>query len=310
MNLPPDRSDIATEQRHVSAPLDQLPHRGMIDALLSDQRDAILAAAEASDSLASFVDDLVPRVQAGGRLFYLGAGTSGRLGVLDASECPPTFNCEPGIVIGLIAGGDSALRRSSEAREDDAFGAHALLQSHHVGALDTVLGIAAGGTTPWVLGGVQEAGRLGAMTGLMTCVAITQPVDHHILMNTGAELLTGSTRLKAGTATKIALNAITTALFVRLGKVYEGLMVDLRATNTKLHDRCLRILCELCPGVERMRANELLQMADGELKVAIIMARSAMTASRSRRLLEDHDDTLGLALSRYESGDGSHIESE
>ena len=270
----------------------------MIDALLTDQLDAVNASCAASEALTRFVDDLVPRVGEGGRLFYLGAGTSGRLGVLDASECPPTFNSDPSTVIGIIAGGDSALRRSSEAREDDPSGADDELASHQVGPADTVLGIAAGGTTPWVLGGVEEASRRGAMTGLMTCVPLpeTAQPDHHILLDTGAELLTGSTRLKAGTATKIALNAITTSLFVRLGKVYEGLMVDLKATNEKLHDRCLRILCDLCPTLDRTSANELLMRADGELKVAIVMARSGVTASQARASLKGHGGNLARVL--------------
>ena len=298
MQLPPDRSDVSTEQRHASDPIDRLSHDRLIDVLLSDQLDAVKASCAASGSLTCFVDDLVPRVANGGRLFYLGAGTSGRLGVLDASECPPTFNSDPSTIIGIIAGGDSALRRSSEAREDDPAGAADELTSHQVVHGDTVLGIAAGGTTPWVLGGVQEAARRGAMTGLMTCAPLPENAhpDHHIHLDTGAELLTGSTRLKAGTATKIALNAITTSLFVRLGKVYEGLMVDLKATNAKLHDRCLRILCELCPSHDRTSANELLSRADGELKVAILMARSDLDGNESRRLLEEHDGDLRSAL--------------
>lgn len=298
MTLPPDRSHIATEQRHESDAIDRLSSDRLTDALLIDQLNAVKAATAAGASMTAFVDELLPRVQAGGRLFYLGAGTSGRLGVLDASECPPTFNSDPSTVIGIIAGGDSALRRSSEAREDDSTGAHGELESHAVGPVDTVLGIAAGGTTPWVLGGVLEASRRGAMTGLMTCASLpdTARADHHIHLETGAELVTGSTRLKAGTATKIALNTITTSLFVRLGKVYEGLMVDLKATNSKLHDRCLRILCDLCPALDRASANELLTRADGELKVAIMMGRGDLGMLESRDMLHEHDGDLRRAL--------------
>ena len=298
MSLPPDRSHIATEQRHESDAIDRLSSDRLTDALLIDQLDAVKAATAAGPSMTAFVDELLPRVQAGGRLFYLGAGTSGRLGVLDASECPPTFNSDPSTVIGIIAGGDSALRRSSEAREDDSTGAHGELESQAVGPDDTVLGIAAGGTTPWVLGGVREASRRGAMTGLMTCAALPDSAhaDHHIHLETGAELVTGSTRLKAGTATKIALNTITTSLFVRLGKVYEGLMVDLKATNSKLHDRCLRILCELCPGMDRAAADDLLQQSDGQLKVAILMARSGIDGVEASRLLSLHEGDLAKAI--------------
>ncbi|MEE2908372.1 MAG: N-acetylmuramic acid 6-phosphate etherase [Planctomycetota bacterium] len=299
MPLPPNRGHVSTEQRHASSAIDQCTTADMLHLILDDQEDAVLAVRKAIDAIDAFIEALVPRVSSGGRLFYLGAGTSGRLGVLDASECPPTINAQPGQVVGIIAGGDEALRRSSEAREDDLDGAHGELKAHGVGSLDTVLGIAAGGTTPWVLGGVLEAARLGAMTGLLTCAQLppsTKP-DHHILLDTGAELLTGSTRLKAGTATKITLNAITTSLFVHLGKVYENLMVDLRATNAKLHDRCLRILCELCPSLERSAADVLLQQADGELKVAIVMARLGVDAREANARLVDVDGHLRAVLS-------------
>ena len=298
MPLPPNRGHISTEQRHVSSAIDECTTVDMLHLILDDQEDAVLAVRKAIAAIDAFIEALVPRVSSGGRLFYLGAGTSGRLGVLDASECPPTFNARPGQIVGIIAGGDEALRRSSEAREDDPQGAHSELKAHGVGSLDTVLGIAAGGTTPWVLGGALEAARMGAMTGLLTCAPVADiQVDHRILLDTGAELLTGSTRLKAGTATKIALNAITTSLFVHLGKVYENLMVDLRATNAKLHDRCLRILCELCPGLERPAANALLQQADGELKVAIVMARLGVDAQEASSRLIDVDGHLRALLS-------------
>lgn len=298
MPLPPNRGHVSTEQRHASHSIDQCTTSDLLHLMIDDQEDAVLAVRNAIESIEAFVDALTSRISAGGRLFYLGAGTSGRLGVLDASECPPTFNAQPGQIVGIIAGGDEALRRSSEAREDDPKGAYAELKAHGVGAMDSVLGIAAGGTTPWVIGGVQEAARMGAMAGLLTCAPVADvQVHHHILLNTGAELLTGSTRLKAGTATKITLNAITTALFIRLGKVYENLMVDLRATNAKLHDRCLRILCELCPSLERSAADVLLQQADGELKVAIVMARLGVDARDARARLVDVDGHLRAVLS-------------
>ena len=283
MTLPPDRGHVTTEHRHAAGELDTCTTSELVKLIIDDQHAAVEATLSAQDAISRFVDALVPRLADGGRLFYLGAGTSGRLGVLDASECPPTFNVDPGVINGLIAGGDPALRRSSEAREDDSTGAHAELELHQVGAKDTVLGIAAGGTTPWVLGGVQEAARRGAMTGLMTCAPPpnTAQADHHILLDTGAELLTGSTRLKAGTATKIALNAITTSLFIRLGKVHDNLMVDLKATNAKLHDRCLRILCELCPDLDRSAADAILKKADGDLKVAIVMTKTRSEESES-----------------------------
>ena len=293
MPLPPNRGHVSTEQRQASAPIDACTTIDGVHRILDDQEDAVLAVRHASDAIATFIDALAPRLADGGRLVYLGAGTSGRLGVLDASECPPTFNADPNTIIGVIAGGDAALRRSSEAREDDPAGAHEALADLDVGDRDTVMGIAAGGTTPWVLGGVAEAGRRGAMTALLTCAAVPDSVeaDHHILLDTGAEVLTGSTRLKAGTATKIALNTITTSAFVQLGKVHENLMVDLRATNAKLHDRCLRILCALCPELDRATADQVLQEADGDLKTAIVVARLGLDREvAGRRLDAAHGD--------------------
>jgi len=289
---------VTTEQRHPAKAIERCSTREMLDLMLDDQQEAVHAVRQAIDSIDRFIEALVPRIRDGGRLLYLGAGTSGRLGVLDASECPPTFNCDPGSIVGIIAGGDAALRRSSEAKEDDRAGAHADLQSHAVGELDTVLGIAAGGTTPWVLGAIEEASRRGALTGLLTCATIPDDArpDHHMLLDTGPELLTGSTRLKAGTATKIALNAITTGLFVRLGKVHENLMVDLRATNTKLHDRCLRILCELCPGLERAAADQILEQSEGDLKLAILMAKSGLDQEGSRKRLSQYGGDLRNAI--------------
>ncbi|MCH2133808.1 MAG: N-acetylmuramic acid 6-phosphate etherase [Phycisphaerales bacterium] len=293
MPLPPNRGHVSTEQRQASTPIDACTTIDGVHRILDDQEDAVLAVRHASDAIATFIDALAPRLADGGRLVYLGAGTSGRLGVLDASECPPTFNADPNTIIGVIAGGDAALRRSSEAREDDPAGAHEALADLDVGDRDTVMGIAAGGTTPWVLGGVAEAGRRGAMTALLTCAAVPDSVeaDHHILLDTGAEVLTGSTRLKAGTATKIALNTITTSAFVQLGKVHENLMVDLRATNAKLHDRCLRILCALCPELDRATADQVLQEADGDLKTAIVVARLGLDREvAGRRLDAAHGD--------------------
>jgi len=300
MSLPPDRAHVSTEHRHVRGSLDTLSTDAFLEALLEDQASGIEAVRRVKDAITVFVDQLTGRVKGGGRLIYLGAGTSGRLGVLDASECPPTFNAAPGQIVGIIAGGDEALRRSSEAKEDDPAGAHDALHELAIASNDTVLGIAAGATTPWVLGGVEEAGRLGAMTGLLTCAPLPPSiqVDHHILLDTGAELLTGSTRLKAGTATKIALNAITTSLFLRLGKVYENLMVDLRATNAKLHDRCLRILCELCPELDRSSADLALQDADGDLKVAILMVTMRIGSSQAQEIIHGAGGNLRYAMNK------------
>ena len=273
--------------------------RGCVELMVDDHRDVAQAVRGATPALSELIGALVPRVRGGGRLIYLGAGTSGRLGVLDASECPPTFQSDPGQVIGIIAGGDAALRRSSEGREDDPDGAADALRELNISARDTMLGIAAGGTTPYVLGALRFARNSGALTGLLTCVPQDSPCphcDHLIVLDSGCELLTGSTRLKAGSATKLALNIISTTLFVQLGKVYSNLMVDLRATNAKLRDRAIRILVELCPELTRERAAELLDRAEGDLKQAIVMQRLDVDAEPARELLAKHDGRLRAVL--------------
>jgi N-acetylmuramic acid 6-phosphate etherase len=300
MPLPPDRGHLATERRHErSASLDALSVPECVSLMIQDHRSVAVAVDSAANALGTFIDALIPRVREGGRLIYLGAGTSGRLGVLDASECPPTFQSDPAQVVGVIAGGDASLRRSSEGREDEADGAAEALQRLALASRDTVLGIAAGGTTPYVLGGIRIARDAGAMTGLLTCVPQDSPCpncDHLIVLDTGPELLTGSTRLKAGSATKLALNIISTTLFVQLGKVYSNLMVDVRATNAKLSDRALRILIELCPELTRRHAAELLDRADGHLKRAIIMQRLDVDAAAAEQLLTQHDGRLRAVL--------------
>ena len=296
MNLPPDRGHLRTEHRHeLSAHLDTLDTAACVRLIIDDHRAVPDAVAGAVAELAAFIDALVQRLRAGGRLIYVGAGTSGRLGVLDAAECPPTFQSDPGQVLGVIAGGDAALRRSSEAREDDPRGARPALEALGVGGSDTVVAIAAGGTTPYVLGAMVLAREAGAMTALLTCVVPSRPpaaCDHLIVLDTGPELLTGSTRLKAGSATKLALNIISTTLFVQLGKVYSNLMVDLRATNAKLADRAIRILCQLNTGLAREEASVALDDAEGDLKAAIVMQRLDVDLATGRQLLAEHDGRL------------------
>lgn len=275
---------------------------------LINEEDATVAAAvgRAAEPIARFIEEVEARMRAatgtgggrgGGRLIYIGAGTSGRLGVLDASECPPTFQTPEGMVVGIIAGGDAALRRSSEGREDEREGAWAELDRLDIGAHDSVLGIAAGGTTPFVLGALERAEALGALTGLLTCAAVETPrgVRHYILIETGAEVVTGSTRMKAGTATKMAMNAISTTLMVRLGKVYENLMVDLRASNAKLRDRAARIVAELCV-MPREEAIGLLASAGGSVKAAVVMRRAGVSREEAERRLMEAGGSLRTAL--------------
>lgn len=266
---------------------------------LINAEDALVAGAveRAAGAIARFIEEAEPRFRAGGRLIYLGAGTSGRLGVLDASECPPTFQAAEGLVVGLIAGGDAALRRSSEGLEDDPRGSHAELDALGLTANDTVLGIAAGGTTPYVIGGLQHAAAAGALVGMLACAPGARPacVRHHIVVETGPEVLTGSTRMKAGTATKLVLNTISTTLMVRAGKVYENLMVDLRATNQKLRDRAARIVSTLT-GLDREAAFELLDRARGSVKHAAVMHRKRLSYDQASGVLARANGSLRAAL--------------
>lgn len=296
MTLPPNRSHIATEQVHnETRTLDLLSTLECVDVLTKDHEQAIEAVQQASKSIATFIDELTPRVASGGRLIYFGSGTSGRLGVLDAAECPPTFQSPVDMVIGLIAGGDTSLRRSSEKKEDDPHGITSEFDRISLNAKDTVLGITAGGTTPWVLGGLEIAKKRGAMTGFLTCSEVTLDVDHLVYLNSGPEPLTGSTRLKAGTATKLTLNIITTTLFTKLGKVYGNMMVDVNATNAKLLDRAIRIVARVCD-VQRESSASLLDASFGDVKCAIVMHKKSVDAKVARELLANAGGNLRAIL--------------
>jgi len=304
MNLPPDRSHIATEQRNLSsAELDRLSIAECIRVIQEQDATVPQAVARAAPSIEAFIRATLERFNStpsgSGRLIYLGAGTSGRLGVLDASECPPTFQTPHGMVVGIIAGGDPALRISSEGKEDLLHGAKLDLDQLGIGPHDSILGIAAGGTTPYVHGALQYAASLGSLTGLLTCTPISTPafVNHHIMVDTGPEVVTGSTRMKAGTATKLVLNTISTTLMVQLGKVYGNLMVDLRATNDKLRDRAARIITQLT-GLPRAEAFKLLDRAGGSTKHAVVMHARACTLEEADRLLQQFRGNLRLALER------------
>ncbi|MBX3358261.1 MAG: N-acetylmuramic acid 6-phosphate etherase [Phycisphaeraceae bacterium] len=297
---PPDRSHVLTEQHNPrSAALHRLSTRDVVRLINAEDRSVPDAVAAAGDAIAAFIEDVIPRFSRGGRLVYFGAGTSGRLGVLDASECPPTFQTPPERVIGLIAGGDGSLRKSSEGREDEPHGISSEFESLRLGADDAVLGIAAGGTTPYVLGGLHLAASMPSrpLTGLLVCSPMERPlhVDHLIVVATGAEVLTGSTRMKAGTATKLVLNTISTTLMVRTGRVYRNLMVDLRATNHKLRDRAARIISSLT-GLGRDDSFALLDRAGGCVKPAIVMHRLGLTRDQSEAVLDRHGGRLDLAI--------------
>jgi len=262
-----------------------------------NSEDATIAGVVAgqSEAIARAVDTAAASFRAGGRLFYVGAGTSGRLGVLDASECPPTFGTDPEMVQGIIAGGTPALTRSQEGAEDSPPTGAKEMDTHHVGPLDFVVGIAASGTTPFVHGAIHRARELGARTAIVAC---TQPPDS-LLMDcdiaivtvVGPEVVTGSTRLKAGTATKLVLNTITTGAMILLGKTYGNLMVDMRATNAKLTDRAERIMIEVT-GVSRERAREQLAAAGGLVKTAIVMQMMSVDRTAAERMLAEHGGVI------------------
>jgi N-acetylmuramic acid 6-phosphate etherase len=270
-------------------------------ALMNAQDEAAArAVAAVRADVARAIDLVVAALEGGGRLVYVGAGTSGRLGVLDAAECPPTFRTEPHQIQGVIAGGDSAMFRSREGAEDEPEAGAAAMDEIGVGAGDVVMGIAAGGTTPFVHGALSRARDLGSATVFLACVPPTRgepAVDVQIRPITGPEVLAGSTRLKAGTATKLVLNQITTIAMVRLGKVYENLMVDLRATNSKLWDRGARIVSTLT-GLNREHALHVLKQADGHVKVAVVMQKMGLSAGEARKLLEARQGRLRDALKK------------
>jgi N-acetylmuramic acid 6-phosphate etherase len=243
-------------------------------AMLMNREDLkVVAAVErVLPEIARAIETITERVQAGGRLIYIGAGTSGRLGVLDASECPPTFNTPPALVVGLIAGGHRALTNAIEGAEDNRQAGEEDLRGVELDAKDVVCGIATSGRTPYVLGGLAYARSLGAATLGVTCNEVselTEVSDVLIAPVVGPEILSGSTRLKAGTATKMVLNMISTGTMIRIGKTYGNWMVDLRATNVKLKDRSIRIVSGIT-GLDRQRAESLLARCDGEVKTAIV----------------------------------------
>ena len=293
------RGHLLTEQANPnSQELDALDTAALVDVFVQEDLRPQQAVAQAAAALAQAIDAIAERLRHGGCLFYLGAGTSGRLGVLDAAECPPTFCSEPDLVQGVLAGGAPALLRSSEGLEDLFEAGAEDLQARGFTAQDALVGIAAGGTTPYVHGGLTYARSLGALSIAMACVPAEQvpmPCDIDIRLITGPEVLTGSTRLKAGTATKMALNILSTGVMVRLGKVYGNRMVDVAVTNSKLEDRALRILADLA-GVERAQGRALLAASDGSVKLALLMARQGLSAAEARVVLGECGGDLRSAL--------------
>jgi N-acetylmuramic acid 6-phosphate etherase len=293
------RGHLLTEQAHPrSTALDQLSTAALVQLFCEEDLRPQEAVAAAAPALATAIEAIAGRLRHGGRLFYLGAGTSGRLGVLDAAECPPTFCSPPELVQGVLAGGAPALLRSSEGLEDLFDAGRDDLIARGFAAADCLVGIAAGGTTPYVHGALEHARGVGALAVAMACVPAEQvpmPCDIDIRLLTGPELLTGSTRLKAGTATKMALNILSTGVMVRLGKVYGNRMVDVAVTNRKLEDRALRILQDLA-GIDRSRGRELLEQSGGSVKLALLMAQRGLSAEAAQQRLEARGGLLRQAL--------------
>ncbi|PSB25680.1 N-acetylmuramic acid 6-phosphate etherase [Stenomitos frigidus] len=294
-----ERGHLLTEQANPNSHnLDQLTTLELVDLFNQEDAQTIAAIAQARQPLATAVDRAAKALQQGGRLFYVGAGTSGRLGVLDAAECPPTFCSDPEQVQGIIAGGAGALVRSSEGLEDRADDGAAAIAHRHVTVLDVVVGITAGGTTPYVHGALQAARQRGATTVFIACVPADQvsaQVDVDIRLLVGPEVLAGSTRLKAGTATKLALNILSTGVMVQLGKVYGNRMVDVAVTNKKLHDRALRILQDLTD-LSREDAGYLLEQSERKVKLALLMHWTGLGKEAGDRLLAEHQGNLRKAV--------------
>jgi len=294
-----DRSKLTTEKQNVnSEQIDRMTTEQIVSVINAEDACVTSAVAKEQAKIAAAIDMIVARLRQKGRLFYVGAGTSGRLGVLDASECPPTFGVKPSLVQGIIAGGRRALVRSIEGAEDRPLDGMAALKNKNISAADVVVGIAACGLTPFVHGALTYAQELRAGTIFVTCAPeAVQHIPAEIIINpiVGPEVITGSTRMKAGTATKLVLNTLTTAAMIKLGKVYGNLMVDLNASNDKLKDRSLRILSKLT-GLSRDESAALLVRADGRLKPAIVMHFQKTDLKTAQNILKRNRDSLRNAI--------------
>ena len=281
----------STEDRNpISYDLDLKSTREILEIINTEDQKIAYKVKDAMDQIEALVDELINTFSEGGRLFYLGAGTSGRLGVLDASETVPTFSVDPNMVTGLIAGGDDALRNPIENAEDSKEAAKVDLQKANLTNKDFVIGIAASGRTPYSIGAVEYAKEIGAKTGSIACnkdAKISEYSDYPIEVETGAEVLSGSTRMKAGTATKMVLNMITTTAMIKIGKVYDNLMVDLKPTNEKLVDRATKIISEIS-GYDYESSKKILSQANNNVKAAIIMATKNIDYEESIKILENN----------------------
>lgn len=299
--------DLSTEQSNCqSEHLDQMTALEIATLMNTLDIQAVDAVRKALPQIAQAAEEAAARMRNGGRLFYVGAGTSGRLGVLDASECPPTFGVPEGLVTGIIAGGDQALRHAIEGAEDDEAQGGEDLKAFALGKQDMVVAISASGTAPYCIGALRYAASVGALPVSLCCndgAQLSGYAQIAIEMPTGPEVLTGSTRLRAGTATKLALNIISTAAMVRLGKAYGNLMVDVQPTNQKLRDRAARMVMQVCK-LDREEAGELLRRAGDSPKRAIVMHQTGAGAEEAKQALEQEDGFIRQAVERIRAGRG------
>lgn len=296
-------STLMTEQQNLnSLHIDEMNTMDMLRTINREDQKVALAIEKELDAITRAVDRIYERVSQGGRLIYIGAGTSGRLGVLDASECPPTYGVSPDLVMGLIAGGKEALQNAIEGAEDDPQQAQEDLKQVSLTSLDVVCGLAASGRTPYVIGGLMYAQSIGALTVSVCCVEngmISRHADVPIEVKVGPEVITGSTRMKSGSAQKMVLNMLSTAVMIKMGKVYGNLMIDVQPTNEKLKERAVSIVAK-CADITQEEAREQLESCEYDVKCAIIMKKTDMDIKECQDLLQQHQNQVAKVIRTYQ----------
>lgn len=296
---------LTTEQPNpASQGIDTKSTREILAIINAEDRKVPEAVAAAIDAIAAVVDAAVEAFRRGGRLFYVGAGTSGRLGVLDAAECPPTYGTDPAMVQGIIAGGPEALVRSIEGAEDDEAAGCRAIDERDLGPRDVLVGVTASGQAPYVIGAMKRARERGATVAALSCnrgSRTFEHADHAILVDVGPEIVSGSTRMKSGTAAKLVLNMITTAAMIRMGKVYNNLMVDLRPVNRKLVRRSQRLI-RIATGCDEATAARAFEDSGRKPKTAIVMVLLGLSREDAEQLLEQSEGRIGVAVERHRGG--------
>ena len=291
--------NLTTESRNSSSlNIDKVSTLDMVKIINNEDKKVALAVEKELVKIAEAIDGIVSGMQKGGRLIYIGAGTSGRLGILDASECPPTYGVSEELVQGIIAGGTEAIFRAKEGAEDSKELAIEDLKSKNITENDTIVGLAASGRTPYVIGGLEYANKIGALTVSITCNAnseVAKVSKVSIAPVVGAEVVTGSTRMKAGTAQKLVLNMLSTGTMIKLGKVYGNLMVDVRATNKKLVERAKKIVCE-ATGVDREVAEKVLKETNYDVKLSILMILTGLDINEAKEILTQNKGYIAKAM--------------